>query len=88
MPDILRLVLEVRRVGESRVLRWNGDDLVVVMPLPPVGMSRFKKPTEDYEAFRSSYSSRPLVSVGGTVVQIRSFPFHPPFDLRRLMVQG
>ncbi len=53
--DILRLAEEVRRVGEPRVLRRDGEDLAMVVPLPRAKTSRFKKPTEaDLEAFRSA----------------------------------
>jgi len=71
VPDILRLVEEVRRVGEPRVLRRNGDDLAVVMPLPPAGTSPFKKPTaEDYEAFRRAAGSWADIDTDGLIEDI------------------
>ncbi len=56
--DILRLADEVRRTGESRVLRRNGEDLAMLVPLPPARTSPLKKPTtQDYEAFRRAAGS-------------------------------
>lgn len=37
VPEILRLAEEVRRAGEPRVLRRDGEDLAVVVPLPATG---------------------------------------------------
>ncbi len=55
-PEILRLVEEVRRVGEPRILRKDGQDLAVVSPLPQSRNKkrRITKPTEaDLARFRS-----------------------------------
>lgn len=55
VPDVLRMVEEVRRAGEPRVLQRDGEDLAVVVPLPRERKSRGSKPTpEDIEAFRSA----------------------------------
>lgn len=56
IPDVLRLAEEVRRAGEPRVLRRDGEDLALVIPLPqakPRRRSRTKTDA-DYEAFRSA----------------------------------
>jgi hypothetical protein len=55
-PDLLRLAEEVRRSGQPRLLRRNGEDLAVLSPVAPPGKRRGKrKRTEaDREAFLSS----------------------------------
>ncbi len=58
VPDILRLAEEVRRAGEPRVLRRDGEDLAMVVPMPRPRKTRLKKPTAaDYAAFRSAAGS-------------------------------
>lgn len=58
VPEILRLAEEVQRVGKPRVLRRNGEDLAMVVPLPHVTRSHLRKPTEaDLETFRSAAGS-------------------------------
>jgi len=58
VPDILRLAEEVRRAGEPRVLRGDGEDLDMVVPMPRPRKTRLKKPTAaDYAAFRSAAGS-------------------------------
>lgn len=55
VPDVLRMVEEVRRAGEPRVLQRDGEDLAVVVPLRREEKPRGSKPTsEDIEAFRSA----------------------------------
>jgi hypothetical protein len=57
-PDLLQLAEEVHRSHQSRVLRHEGEDLAMIVPLPRKQPSRRKKPTsEDYEAFRSAAGS-------------------------------
>jgi hypothetical protein len=57
-PEILRLAEEVRRAGEPRVLRKDGEELVMVVPLSTTSSVQFKKPTEaDVEAFRNAAGS-------------------------------
>jgi antitoxin (DNA-binding transcriptional repressor) of toxin-antitoxin stability system len=53
-PEILRLTEEVRRAGEPRVLRRDGEDVALLVPLPPpTARRRGREKTEaDYEAFR------------------------------------
>ena len=58
VPDVLRLAEEVRRSGEPRVLRGDGEDLAMVVPLPPATAVPFKKPTAaDFESFRRAAGS-------------------------------
>jgi len=58
VPDILRLAEEVRRAGEPRVLRRDGEDLAMVVPMPRPTKTRLKKPTgADYAAFRGAAGS-------------------------------
>lgn len=58
VPDVLRLAEEVRRIGEPRILRGDGEDLAMVVPLPRAKNPPFKKPTAaDYESFRRAAGS-------------------------------
>lgn len=58
VPDIVCLAEEVRHAGEPCVLRRDGEELAMVVPLPRARASRLKKPTaEDYEAFRRAAGS-------------------------------
>lgn len=58
VPEILRLAEEVRRAGEPRVLRRDGEDLAMVVPMPRPRKTPLKKPTaEDYAAFRGAAGS-------------------------------
>ncbi len=56
VPEILRLAEEVRLAGEPRVLRRDGEDLAVVVPLPKPKKHRrgHVLSAADYEAFRSA----------------------------------
>ncbi len=58
-PELLRLAEDVRSTGESRVLRRNGEDLAVVIPVAPSmdeGAGRVKT-AEDLAAFRAAAGS-------------------------------
>lgn len=58
VPEILRLAEEVRRAGEPRILQRDGEDLAMVVPLPPAGKRILKKPNaEDYAAFHRAAGS-------------------------------
>ncbi len=58
VPDMLRLAEEVHRTGDPRVLRRDGEDLAMVVPMPRPRKTRLKKPTAaDYAAFRSAAGS-------------------------------
>ena len=54
VPEILRLAEEVRRVGEPRILRRDGEELAVVIPLQQSNRRRRgrAKSEADYVAFR------------------------------------
>ncbi len=65
-PDVLRLAEEVRRSGQPRLLRRDGEDLAVLSPVVPPGRRRRKrtKTEADREAFLSSAGGwRGLVDV-------------------------
>jgi hypothetical protein len=67
LPDLLRLVEEVRAANEPRVLRRGSEDLAVLTPVrSPTKQRRGSAKTEaDYEAFRSSAGGwKGLVDVG------------------------
>ena len=55
-PEILRIAEEVRLTNEPRLLRREGQDLVVVMPATIAAKPRRKRaPTAaDYEAFHAA----------------------------------
>ncbi len=85
VPDILRLAEEVRRVGEPRVLRRDGEDLAMVVPLPRAKKSRFKKPTEaDLKAFRSAaggWSDIDTDKLIENIYESRRISTRPPVEL-------
>jgi len=85
VPDILRLAEEVRRAGEPRVLRRDGEDLAMVVPLPRAKKSRFKKPTEaDLEAFRSAaggWSDIDTDKLIENIYESRRISTRPPVEL-------
>ncbi len=57
LPDVVRLVDEVRSANAPRVLRRNNEDVAVLMPAPDRKRRRLRdwRPSEaDLEAFRSS----------------------------------
>ena len=55
-PEIRRLAEEVRRAGEPRVLRRDGEDVAVVIPIHPPKSRRGEHSLteEDLAAFRSA----------------------------------
>lgn len=54
MPDLARLVDEVRSTGTSRVLRRENEDVAILSPAPPRRRRATKTPSaEDVEAFRA-----------------------------------
>ncbi|MCL4458715.1 MAG: hypothetical protein M1136_03835 [Chloroflexi bacterium] len=57
VPELLRIVEEVRRTDEARVLRRDDEDLAILMPAKP-GSKHKPKPIKtraDYEAFCSAF---------------------------------
>ena len=54
MPDLVRLVDEVRSTGVSRILTWENKDVAILSPAPPRRRRTLRTPsTEDVEAFRA-----------------------------------
>jgi hypothetical protein len=57
-PELVRLAEDVHRSHRARIPRRDGEDLAMIVPLPPAGTPQFKKPTvADLEAFRSAAGS-------------------------------
>ncbi len=59
-PEVLRLAEEVRSSKTPRVLRRNGEEIAVLMPLSPArrrGKKAKAHTKADYEAFLSSAGS-------------------------------
>jgi antitoxin (DNA-binding transcriptional repressor) of toxin-antitoxin stability system len=85
-PEILRLAEEVRRAGEPRVLRKDGEEIAVVVPLPqPRGRRRGRVKTEaDYAAFRHAAGGWADVDTDALIEQIyedRKRSSRPPVEL-------
>jgi hypothetical protein len=54
LPEVLQLAEEVHHSHEPRVLRREGEDLALVVPLPRKTTRPRKRTEADYEAFRSA----------------------------------
>ena len=56
IPEVLRLAKEVHRAGEPRILRLDGEDRAVAVPLPKQKKRLRGRALSqaDYEAFRSA----------------------------------
>jgi class 3 adenylate cyclase len=85
-PDLLRLAEEVHRSHESRVLRRDGEDLALVVPLPrPTRRRRGRTLSQaDYEAFRSAAGGWKDIDTDQLVENIyesRKISERPPVDL-------
>lgn len=86
VPEILRLAEEVRRAGEPRILRKDGEDLAVVVPLPePASKRRGRTKTEaDYEALRRAAGGWSDVDTDKLIADIyedRRRSSRPPVEL-------
>lgn len=59
IPELLRIVEEVRRANEPRLLRRDSEDVAIVMPVKATSKHRrvVTKTEADYEAFRSAAGS-------------------------------
>ncbi|MBI2953071.1 MAG: hypothetical protein HYY30_02065 [Chloroflexi bacterium] len=59
LPELLRVVEEVRKTQVPRVLRRNKEDLAILMPAGHITRSRPKrvKTKVDREAFRSAFGA-------------------------------
>ena len=56
VPELLGVAEEVRNTGEPRLLRKDGEDLAIVVPVKPASRRLARRPRTkaDYEAFRSA----------------------------------
>jgi hypothetical protein len=56
LPELLRIVEEVRRTNEPRVLTHNSEDLALLLPMvrPRKRSTKGAKTRADFEAFRSA----------------------------------
>jgi hypothetical protein len=86
VPELLRIVEEVRESGEPRVLRRDNEDLAVVSPLTPKARrpGRRAPTTADWEAFRSSAGGWSDVDTDKLVADIyasRRRSIRPPVEL-------
>jgi hypothetical protein len=85
IPEVRHLAEEVHRVGEPRILRRDGEDLAMVVPLPRLRKRRFKKPTEaDIKAFRSAAGGWADIDTDRLVENIyesRRISTRPPVEL-------
>lgn len=86
-PELLRLAEEVNRTHEARVLRREGEDLAVVVPLPKPAPKRSRgrpRTSADYEAFRSAAGSWSDVDTDRLLADIyadRERSDRPPVEL-------
>jgi hypothetical protein len=86
VPDVLKLAEEVSRAGEPRVLRRNGEDLAVVLPLPSPEKRRGGRALSeaDYEAFRSAAGGWQDIDTDRLIENIyesRRISTRPPVEL-------
>lgn len=86
VPDVLKLAEEVRRDGEPRVLRRNGEDLAVVLPLPASEKRHGRRVLSeaDYEAFRSAAGGWQDIDTDRLIENIyesRRISTRPPVEL-------
>lgn len=87
VPEVLRLVEEVRKNAEPRLLRRDSEDLAILTPVMPARkhVTRRAKTKEDYEAFLSSAGSwKGLVDTDKLVADIyesRRLSSRPPVEL-------
>ena len=86
IPELLRIAEEVRATKESRVLRRNGEDLAIVLPLKPPARHAPKrgKGKAAYEAFRAAAGGWRDVDTDQLISDIyrdREASDRPPVDL-------
>jgi hypothetical protein len=53
-PELLQLAEEVHRTHEPRLLRREGEDLAMVVPLPNTATRHTKPTAVDYDAFQNA----------------------------------
>jgi hypothetical protein len=86
-PQLLQLAEEVHRTHESWVLRRDGEDLALVVPLPAPATKRRRsriKTEADFAAFRSAAGSWSDVDTDRLLADIyadRERSDRPPVDL-------
>lgn len=86
VPDALRIAEEVRRDGEPRILRRDGEDLAILTPLPRPKRRRRDRTLsqEDYEAFRSAAGGWKDIDTDKLIENIyesRRISTRPPVEL-------
>ena len=86
VPELVRLAREVKDTREPRVLRWEGEDIAVLVPVKPAFRPRKRtKSAADYEAFLSSAGGwRDLVDTEKLIEDIyesRRISSRPPVAL-------
>ncbi len=86
VPDLLRLVEEVRTTRRPHVLRKNSEDMAVLMPVTPARHKIKRTRTKaDYEAFRATAGGwKGLVDMDKLVADIyesRRISTKPPVEL-------
>ena len=72
LPELLRIVEEVRASEEPYVLQWENEDVAVLMPVAPAGKRRRKRERTqaEYEAFRSAAGGWSDVDIDKFIEQI------------------
>lgn len=85
-PELRRLAEEVHRSGESRVLRREGEDLAMIVPLPRPRRERHSRTLsdEDYQAFRSAAGGWKDIDTDRLIENIyesRRISIRPPVEL-------
>jgi hypothetical protein len=86
VPDLLRLVEEVRTTRRPHILRKNSEDLAVLMPVTPARHRNKRVRTKaDYEAFRAAAGGwKGLVDTDKLIADIyesRRISTKPPVEL-------
>ncbi len=86
VPDLLRLVEEVRTTRRPHILRKNSEDLAVLKPVAPARHRNKRARTRaDYEAFRAAAGGwKGLVDTDKLIADIyesRRISTKPPVEL-------
>jgi hypothetical protein len=87
LPEVIRLAEEVRAAQKARVLRRDGEDLALVVPLRPARTRRARKAKTqaDHDAFLSSFGTwRELVDteqLKRDIQESRGQAPRPPIEL-------
>jgi hypothetical protein len=85
IPELVRLADEVRATGVPRILRHDGEDVAILMPLPIARRSRErKKSAADMDAFLSSaggWNDVDAEKLKKDIYDSRRLSSRPPVDL-------